>query len=753
MSRKRRYCCKIVILTSLVWSMLDLALIVQFSNISSGDYGRFEDIEQMDEKLYVRTDDISSKQRGVIQREPAGKESIDIHAGKKSHPPEVRNKKEYLLKKFVKEEISKLNLKENKNDANFTGGKSEKVYALKKFIKEDIAKLNEEDLKKMKQEAEKGNVEPEPGEYDVAEDHASNENGVENLLTKDQTGKRDSEKAHGGNKVEKVEDDSTQTEQQQIQRRSGNILPQLGHRPLEQPWYPDSPGEGGMPVDLTPQEARLSKATFYQFEFNIIASDKIALNRTLPDSRPVACEHREYPHILPKTSVIIVFHNEAWTTLLRTVISVIDRSPWQLLEEILLVDDASTSEKYWLQSELDEYVAKLPVITRVIRTGKRVGLIQGRLRGVEEARGEVLTFLDSHCECNIGWLEPLLSEIVNDRTTVVAPNLDVISDKTFGYTFIKPEQTMIGGFGWLVDFKWYSLPKRERLRVNNDMSRPLRTPTIAGGLFAIDADYFHRIGLYDPGFDTWGAENLELSFRVWQCGGTLEIVPCSHVGHVFRSSIPYKYKDNKNPGLTIAKNNMRLMDVWMDDLKYFFLAILPHYAEQEFGDTSERKQLRSNLKCKDFKWYLENIYPENTMPMQYQILGHIKHVESGECLEMSRKDGNTPAIQPCGGHFDEVLMYTKQSNLQHDYLCLYANEYDNRVTERNCAYKEEQKNNPNFQWSYDTRGMTFIHKSTGKCLERLMTEKRIPSPVLNECDGKNSQKWMMNNITLSGKWN
>lgn len=51
-------------------------------------------------------------------------------------------------------------------------------------------------------------------------------------------------------------------------------------------------------------------------------------------------------------------------------------------------------------------------------------------------------------------------------------------------------------------------------RRHNDKTAPLRSPTMAGGLFSIDKDFFYEIGSYDEGMDIWGGENLEMSFRV-----------------------------------------------------------------------------------------------------------------------------------------------------------------------------------------------------------------------------------------------
>ena len=59
-----------------------------------------------------------------------------------------------------------------------------------------------------------------------------------------------------------------------------------------------------------------------------------------------SCKENKWYSPLPSSSVIVIFHNEAWSVLLRTVHSILDRTEKTLLNEIILVDDFSSFRKF-----------------------------------------------------------------------------------------------------------------------------------------------------------------------------------------------------------------------------------------------------------------------------------------------------------------------------------------------------------------------------------------------------------------------
>uniref|UniRef100_A0A8C9JVL7 Polypeptide N-acetylgalactosaminyltransferase like 5 n=1 Tax=Panthera tigris altaica TaxID=74533 RepID=A0A8C9JVL7_PANTA len=339
---------------------------------------------------------------------------------------------------------------------------------------------------------------------------------------------------------------------------------------------------------------------FLKYGFNTILSKSLGSEREVPDTRNKKCFQKRYPANLPTASIVICFHNEEFNALFRTMFGVVNLTPRLFLEEIILVDDMSDSDD--LKEKLDHHLEIFRGKIKLIRNKKREGLIRSRMIGASRASGDILVFLDSHCEVNKVWLEPLLHAIAKDPKMVVCPLIDVIDSVTLEYW---PSPVVRGAFNWHLQFKWDNVFSYE-MDGPEGPTLPIRSPAMAGRIFAINRHYFHEIGQYDKGMNLWGAENLELSLRIWMCGGQLFVLPCSRVGHISKQRFPNQPEFAE----AMTYNSLRLAHVWLDEYKEQFFLRRPGLKSVAYGNISERVELRKRLGCKSFQWYLDNVFPE-----------------------------------------------------------------------------------------------------------------------------------------------
>uniref|UniRef100_A0AAX7V7N0 Polypeptide N-acetylgalactosaminyltransferase n=1 Tax=Astatotilapia calliptera TaxID=8154 RepID=A0AAX7V7N0_ASTCA len=489
--------------------------------------------------------------------------------------------------------------------------------------------------------------------------------------------------------------------------------------------------------------------------FNLQESDRLGSERAIRDTRHYRCAALTYDTDLPSTSIVITFHNEARSTLLRTIKSVLMRSPPSLIQEIILIDDFSSDP------EDCQLLTQIPKV-RCLRNGRREadtlygaawtcrshtlklpvhcfsargGLIRSRVRGANTASASILTFLDSHCEVNTDWLQPMIQRVKEDHTRVVSPIIDVISLDNFAY--LAASADLRGGFDWSLHFKWEQIPIEQKM-ARSDPTQAIRTPVIAGGIFVMDRSWFNHLGQYDTHMDIWGGENFELSFRVWLCGGSLEILPCSRVGHVFRKRHPYDFPEGN--ALTYIKNTRRAAEVWMDEYKQYYYSARPSAQGKAFGSITDRLALRRKLNCKPFRWYMENVYPELRVPEQEAVSSVLK--QGGLCLETRGTDGlglaecrGLGANRPQSQRWELIEPLIRQQDLC---LAISAFTAGSKVKMEPCNTKE-----PRQKWK--PKGTALQHMVSGLCLD---SQTPMGPPVILQCRPQMaSQSWEPQVIT------
>ncbi|ELT89149.1 hypothetical protein CAPTEDRAFT_34275, partial [Capitella teleta] len=353
------------------------------------------------------------------------------------------------------------------------------------------------------------------------------------------------------------------------------------------------------------------ETNFDQYSMNVQLSNTVPLDRSILDTRNPECHVVQFSQQL-KVSIIVPFYDESWSMLLRMLHSVIDRTPDALLEEIILIDDKSSRD--YLKAPLDEYCKVLSPKIRIIRSEHREGLMRGRMVGAKEAKADTLVFLDAHVECNEGWLDPLLQIIMDHPRAIAVPTMDNIDPQTIKYE--SWNHVAYGGFTWNMEYQWKVLPDT---LVNKLISKtqPFPSPTTIGCAMAMNRDYFFEIGGFDEGMFIWGGENLEISFKTWMCGEGLYISPCSRVGHLFRTILPYVFPNQYGGGMVRQKNYQRVAEVWMDEYKELFYAstgVRVNMTRSERSSLDDRIALRERLRCHSFGWFLANVIPEMPIP-------------------------------------------------------------------------------------------------------------------------------------------
>ncbi|XP_013924498.1 PREDICTED: probable polypeptide N-acetylgalactosaminyltransferase 8 [Thamnophis sirtalis] len=350
-----------------------------------------------------------------------------------------------------------------------------------------------------------------------------------------------------------------------------------------------------------------------------------------------------------------------------------------------------------LKAPLEEHIKKFngkhPGLLKIVRHTERKGLTEARISGWRASRADVVAILDAHIEVNTKWAEPILSRIKEDHTVIISPVFDNIRFDDFQLT---QYAEAADGFDWALWCLYESIP--EEWYALKDQTAPIRHT----GHVTLEVSLDNAGSLTD---DRCPQEPAEL-----------------RICHLFETDVLLF----QNSGI-------------------------------DYGDVSSRKELRKQLNCKSFDWYIKNVYPNLVLQVNIVGYGTMKNKLSEEnCIDQGPVPGNTPILYVCHGYSPQHMFYHSTGEFFVGGLRSRRNTVDRCLTdpgEGNLPVIEQcddaQRKGLNMHWDF-MQGSSVTNRKTKRCLE---LAKLNGSPyytlVMQVCTG---QKWhIQNTVNQWGK--
>lgn len=363
-------------------------------------------------------------------------------------------------------------------------------------------------------------------------------------------------------------------------------------------------------------------------------------------------------------AVIIPVRNEQRDVLVHTVKSIFYNSGTELKTVVVVDDRSDNAVKDWKEwksdSDLEQllqqkcYGGNVQLCLRIVRPKHRLGVSGAKAyganifasaqeRGSQDSSVATLVFVDAHVVPSREWLATLAQSLDTHPKSIVYPTIDVIDRATGG---MAPADNVLGAFDWTLEFRWENIQDsraENRLALLPDGADrgpdSLLLSPASPGIMAMKTAYYKAIGGFDTTLTPWGQESVELSLRVWLCGGSVIRQPCARVAHRYDNLFDDTVASASN-GVSVGsvdKNVMAVAEHWMPheyrELVHQarFVGRVPYTIEVSH-DARAPQALHSaldgdNNKCQDFLWYLEHIYPglkEDAVALRALYKKHIR---------------------------------------------------------------------------------------------------------------------------------